>query len=263
MIRSTTSRAQLATDQPANWQRPHYRSGGGDAFLFYVVYGPVPTEFGISQSKYRVTGVPAGIELMGYGPNSHPELPRSFREGYVWDELRQNDAQLATLVEAQSQCLIIRGSIPDPADLNYFRNIVGLIQWLFDRGSIAVYDPLSFKWWDAQEWRHNAFDSDSGSPRHHVAILSSEMDNGEWLHTRGLRKFGRPDLSIHSVRRESRESIVDLLNRFIEFQAFGGVIDEGETIRVGSLPNGMTCHHRGSADDPDFNNSHVEIVWPC
>jgi len=41
-----------------NWPRQYYRSGGADAFLFYVVYGPVPQEFTISSPKYRVDNIP-------------------------------------------------------------------------------------------------------------------------------------------------------------------------------------------------------------
>jgi hypothetical protein len=41
-----------------------------------------------------------------------------------------------------------------------------------------------------------------------------------------MRKFGRPDLSIQSVSTKHDEAIIDLCNRFIEFQAFGGVIEE-------------------------------------
>lgn len=50
-----------------------------------------------------------------------------------------------------------------------------------------------------------------------------------------------------------------MFNRFIEFQAFGGVIEEGIEIRMEGLPSGMTCHHAGDLEDPDFNNVHVEI----
>ncbi len=250
------------TEELASWARPYYRAGGGDPFLFYVIYGPTPAEFAVSRSRYRCAGVPEGIRLVRYGPDSDPEVPASFRTGYLWDELNRGDARLAGLVESQTECTIVSGSISDPADLDYFRDVVGLIQWLVDSGGVAVYDPQSFKWWGAGEWRDSAFDSDTGSPRHHVVILSSEDEGGEWLHTRGLRKFGRPDLSVHHVGPEYREAVIDLLNRFIEFQAFGGVIDEGETVRMSTLPAGMTCQHRGDVDDPAFNNSHVEIRWP-
>jgi hypothetical protein len=82
-----------------------------------------------------------------------------------------------------------------------------------------------------------------------------------WYHTRGMRKFGRPDLSIHNVPAKYHEAVIELCNRFIEFQAFGGIIEEGQAIRMKSLPEGMTCHHEGTLDDLDFNNFHVEIVW--
>ncbi len=42
-------------------------------------------------------------------------------------------------------------------------------------------------------------------PRQHVVILTSEECSGDgrpltWFHTRGMRKFGRPDLSSTTSR---------------------------------------------------------------
>lgn len=106
------------------------------------------------------------------------------------------------------------------------------------------------------------FEPASAVPTHHIMILTSEDENGtEWFHTRGMRKFGRPDFSVHRVGPDLRDAIIDLLNRFIEFQAFGGIIDEGQEIKMRSLPAGMICVHQGNLDDPDFNNVHVEIKW--
>ena len=102
-------------------------------------------------------------------------------------------------------------------------------------------------------------------PRHHVVILTSEEAGGgslTWFHTRGLRKFGRPDLSVPRVPPQHREAVIDLCHRFIEFQAFGGIIGEGQEVHMKTLPSGMTCHHAGDLDDPDFNNVHLEAVWP-
>jgi len=42
-------------------------------------------------------------------------------------------------------------------------------------------------------------------------------------------------------------------------QAFGAVVPEGQPIEMSSLPDGWRCFHRGSLDDPDFNNRHIEI----
>lgn len=243
-----------------NWSRPYYRSGGGDAFLFYAVYGPTPKDFSVSRSKYRFDGIPEGLEIRFYGPTSDPEVVANFRSEYSWDEFQRANGKLADEVAKQSECLVVSGSISDPPDLNYLRNVIGFITWCLESGGIAVFDPQMFKWWTPSEWMEWIFEPAAAVPRHHVMILTSEDGNGtEWFHTRGMRKFGRPDLSVHRVSVDLSDAVIDLLNRFIEFEAFGGVIDEGQEIKMRSLPPGMICRHGGSLDDPDFNNVHVEI----
>src|SRR5687767_2982880 len=118
-------------------------------------------------------------------------------------------------------------------------------------------------WWGNPEWMTEVFAPASPSRIQHVVILVSKDGSGtEWLHTRGMRKFGRPDLSVHRVPAELREGIIDLINWFIEYQAAGGVIEEGQEVTMPALPPSITCTHRGSTDDIDFNNCHVEIMWP-
>jgi hypothetical protein len=250
------------TSAVEDWPRPFYTRGGGDAFLFYVMYGPTPQDLSISRGKYRFDGIPHSLALSSYGPTSNPEVVSSFRSGYLWDELRRTNAKFANEVANQSECLVIRGTIPDPSTLNYLRNVVGLISWYCDSDGVAVYDPQMFKWWTQSEWRTWMFEPAAAVPTHHLIILTSEDESGtQWFHTRGLRKFGRPDLSIHRVPPDLRDGIIDLFNRFIEFQAFGGIIEEGQEIKMTSLPPGMICRHQGNIDDPDFNNVHVEIEW--
>ena len=55
---------------------------------------------------------------------------------------------------------------------------------------------------------------------------------------------------------------LDLVNRFIDLLAFGARVPDGQPIRLAGLPAGMTCWRRGDENDPDFNNEHIEIVWP-
>jgi hypothetical protein len=230
--------------------------------LFYVVYGPVPQDVSISRSEYRFDGVPEGIEISSYGPTSDPETLNMFRSDYLWDDFQRANSTVANDVANQSECLVIRGTILDPPDLNYLRNVVGFIAWCLDRGAVAIFDPQMFKWWTPAEWREWLFEPTAAVPTHHLMILTSEDENGtEWFHTRGMRKFGRPDLSIHRVDADLRAGIIDLFNRFIEFQAFGGIIAEGQEIKMRSLPPGMICTHQGDLDDPDFNNVHIEINW--
>jgi hypothetical protein len=77
-----------------------------------------------------------------------------------------------------------------------------------------------------------------------------------------MRKFGRPDISVRFVPAQHRAAITALCNRFIEMQALGALIPEGQEITMQDLPPGMRAHHWGGMDDLAFNNVHIEIAWP-
>ena len=246
-----------------DWDRKHYSEGGESPFLFYVVFGSDANQLRLSRSKYRCDSIPKGVDISSYGPNSHPEVLDEFRQGYLWNELRKEEPDLADEVEAQTTCVIVQGAVADETSLNYFRNTIGLLTGLLDAGGVAIYDPQRFKWWAPEKWRTTVFGPAAALPREHVVILvSDEGPRTKWVHTRGMRKFGRPDLSVHGVSPEHFNGVVDLFNRLIEFQAFGGLVPEGQEIKMQSLPGGMRCAHGGDMDDPDFNNSHIEILWP-
>ena len=40
------------------------------------------------------------------------------------------------------------------------------------------------------------------------------------------------------------------------------MVPESQPIRLQGLPEGMVSHTRGGEEDPDFNNAHLDIVWP-
>jgi hypothetical protein len=77
-----------------------------------------------------------------------------------------------------------------------------------------------------------------------------------------MRKFGRPDIGVRHVSSELQTGVIELCRRFIELQAFGGIVPEGEEIRMASLPPEGIVRHGGHIDDPEFNNVHFEVVWP-
>jgi hypothetical protein len=197
------------------WPRRHYVLGGKYPFLFYVVYGQVDTTKTLSRSKYRSNGIPDGIDVIACGPTEHANQLAAFREGYVWDQLTEAP-NLAAKVAAQDCCLILKGEIIDPSTLNYFRDVIGVLTFCLDAGGVAIYDPL-MKWWEPSEWRSHVFNIGLSVPRHHVVILvSGDAGGTEWIHTRGMRKFGRPDISVHKVGPQHKDAIIDLCNRFIE-----------------------------------------------
>lgn len=246
------------------WPRTHFVPDGGEPLLFYVLYGDINRKALLDREFYRSAGVPSGLDLMHYGPPSNADVPGTFRDGYLWEEFKAANPVLASTVANCESCLILRGEPTDSTTLNYLRDTVGLITYLLDQGGVCVYDPLMFRWWDKEEWRKVVFEPAAAVPRQHAVILfSAEEDDPsrKWFHTRGMRKFGRPDISVHHVRPEHEAAVIDLCERLIEHQAFGHVVAEGQSIQMSSLPAGGTLHHQGDLDDPDFNNVHLEAVW--
>ncbi len=158
--------------------------------------------------------------------------------------------------------MVISTDIGDQDTLDYLRNLVGLITYFLDNGGVCVYEPQRFKWWAPDEWTENIFADKEPKIFQHTTILASKQENGNlWYHTRGLRLFARPDISVHDVTDELAENVHEMINRFIEFQALGGIIEDGGNIKMKGLPKSMWCEHKGNEDDPDFNNKHVEIHW--
>ena len=249
------------TTQLEPWIRTGYVAGGGAPFLFYVAYGNIDSKAPHSRSKYRCEGIPNGISMMSYGPDQHPEVPGSFHEGFLWDQLQAEHPKLAAAVEQYDRCIVLRGTPADATSLNYFRDTIGLITYVLDHGGCAIYDPQMLRWWSAAEWQEQSTAPASTVARKHTVILVSDEEDPslKWYHTRGMRKFGRPDISVHSVTALQSNAVVNLCNRLIEQLAAGHIIADGQHIRMPGLPQGTTARNAGDLDDPDFNNVHLDI----
>ena len=241
-----------------SWPRPRFEPGGGDAFLFFAIYGKFSQDTQVSGQQYRTAGTPQGIDIRKLNRTQSPEFP--FTSGPIEQLLQPKKPALFAEIQHARECLIIQGNIPDPPDLNYLRDTIGLATCFLDNGGIAIIDPQQFALYDPDSWHEEIFEPQPPRlSKHAVILFSDEPDGSRWYHTRGLRKFGRPDLSMHGVRADYESTVVEMFNRFILLQAEGHRIPEGEEIRMASLPIGLKCHHDGSVDDRDFNNVHVEI----
>ena len=137
---------------------------------------------------------------------------------------------------------------------------MGLITYLLDQGGCAIYDPQMFHWWQPAEWKQLVFEPGQPAPRRHTVVLVSAEDSStKWFHTRGMRKFGRPDISVHNVPPELEDGAMDLCNRLIDYQASGHIVRDGQEVRLSSLPMGGVIHNAGDLEDPDFNNVHLDV----
>jgi hypothetical protein len=250
------------SDELESWARPQYVRSKNKALLFYIAYGAIEFTEPLSAPKYRSNGPPKVVDVMAYHRAIQPDVLAQFCNGYIWEEFKRTNAKLAHQVEASPGCVILRGELADRPTLDYLRDSVGTISYLFDRGAVALYDAQILRWWTSAEWRAEVFNPGQFRPQSHAVIMVSEEPEGTWVHTRGMRKFARPDISIPRVGPKYRDAAIDLCDRFVEHMELGALPAEGEAIKVKALPPGGRVRHGGHLDDPDFNNTHIEIVWP-
>ena len=248
-----------------NWSRSQWRNSGDEAFLLWFVFGDFGTDLAIDAERYRTRGTPAGVEIVRYVNRELAKWDGYPLAGTLGRLLWGENARLFEQAQQAGECVMLRGAMPDPADLDGLRDLVGTITALTDRGGVAVIDPQTLSMFDPAEWRRRYFADDVFSTREHVLILHSEDEENEgrhWVHTRGLRKFARPDVSIRNVPATAIDAAGELADRFADFQARGGIVEDDREIVVDGIPEGMRVRHAGSLEDPDFNNRHLALRWP-
>lgn len=234
-----------------NWSRPYFQNSPQEPHLFYAVLG----DFQLGDELHQMASVlPSGLDCRVIDGSY-------FRDGVVWDRLQQEQPELATVASLASQAVVVQGEVEQQHNLDYLKTTIDFLTYLTDCGGTTVYDPYALNWFGSKQWQEWATDGQIFNPFDHVVLLSSSEEDGTWLHTRGMIKYGRPDLSVRSIQEDEISSVKKLIDRFISFLALGGVVEEGREV---SLP-GLTRQYRmgrveGDRDDPDFNNVHVEIV---
>ena len=78
-------------------------------------------------------------------------------------------------------------------------------------------------------------------------LVSEEGEpSSKWFHARGMRKFGRPDISVHGVIKNLEDGVIDLCNRLIEYQAAGYTNADRQPVRMASLPEGGVMRQRAA-----------------
>ena len=230
-------------------------AGGGDALVFLEIYGSWPHEaMEVSPKLHNSAGLPPELvaQLM---PNN------SDWDGAMARLARESNPDAWEMARAAPQKIVIRGEIPDPDSLDWLRDLIGVVAASLERGGVAVLDPQILTIFDAAEWRARFFE-DAFEPTKHAVILVSPQDDGHvWLHTRGMRLFGRPDLSCRDALPGELEGLQSIFNGLIRMMAAGARIPDGQPVRAAQSGELLRCSERGDLEDAEFNNVHLLLEW--
>ncbi|MFC4526208.1 hypothetical protein ISN76_19725 [Dyella halodurans] len=245
------------------WQRPHWQPSSEEALLQFYVFGkfePVraPT------LDYGSEGLPEGMELTSHHHNALRQWEGYPLKGGMGRMFKDDAPEAYKLALDSPEVLVVRGRLPDSPDTGYLRDTLGVLAALLDVGGKAILDPQTLSLWDADGWRRQFLVRDGAPIRNHLLILrdAEEQPGRYWVHTRGMRKFGRPDISVRNVPEADSDRAGLLCERLVELEALGAHFADGQKLEAEGLVGDLVAQLGGGMEHPDFNNTYVEFRWP-
>jgi hypothetical protein len=118
------------------WSRPFWKPTGRPASLFYFIPGEPPAAgLELSRSRHHAEGFPEGLELSAHERAAAPEWFAGFfaRPGLGFG-IDEAFGERADEVKAAARGSVVRGEFPDPPDLGYLRDSVGVVSALLQQG---------------------------------------------------------------------------------------------------------------------------------
>jgi hypothetical protein len=247
-----------------DWTRPHWARDEAKAMLLYFVFGEFAAEPQLDLSAHGSQGLPREVEMRRIPKAALAHWDGHPLRGALGEILREGNPAAFDAARKAPECLMLRGEVPDADSLAYLCDTLGVVAALLDVGGAAVVDPQILEMFTADEWRARYGGTQASVARNHVLVLCQDDTGGSaWIKTRGLRKFARPDVSIRRVPQAEVQRAGAIAARLVDLQARGMRFGDGSTVDVVGLPDGLKITRAGSLDDPEFNNTHLEMIWPA
>ncbi len=147
-------------------------------------------------------GVPStesakGADVRKVTREEDPEWFDNWRAGAVRNIASRDLGQGMEALDAADQCHTIRCAVVDPSDLAYLQSGWALARWLVVRGVCVVLDVHAMRFLPSDAVASVPPDNNFDLKREVSIILETDQrpgSPGHALHTRGMRKLGRPDL---------------------------------------------------------------------
>lgn len=248
----------MTTKPDAHWPRPYWQAGHGDATLLFFVFGHFD---GAEQAA--ANALPNGIACKRYAHSALKAWEGYPLQGSLGQVFEDESPQVLTAARRSPDVLRIAGTVSDPPHLDYLRDTLAAIGQLLEHDGVAVVDPQVSALLDRRQWTRLSHAAPQ-SVRPHLLVLC-DPDPAEperqWVHTRGMRKFARPDVSVTHVPAHEANRAGALCQQLADMLALGGHLIEDQPLPVEGVAT-FHARHGGSAEDPRFFNTHIELRWP-
>jgi hypothetical protein len=240
------------------WQRSGFQPGGApNVFqLFCFSAGALKADLPLSASRF---GLPEGamkfVEIR--------ELPRAVDSAW-FDGFRSGSlraiASLAlggdvSALDAATQLTAVLISRQDDKDLAHVQAGWAVTQWLIARGVSVVLDAQTNRFWkadDVADWppvRPFALSNDVN-----LIVEGEPTDPTATIHTRGMQKFGRPDLVVRDAPSDRWDAVSGLIRALAAQLVDGRVLKAGDVVRLGENTVKLSAFKPTAATELHLNN---------
>jgi hypothetical protein len=231
------------------WERSAFASGGAENAFHLFCFSATPLKEGVVLSAERF-GLPAGgdslLEVREIPRAVDPQWFDGFRSGALRTLAAEALGSLAELDAAKTMVVVMAQRVDAP-DLLHLQAGWAVAKWSVARGCSVVLDAQCNRFWraaDIAEWAPNR--PFALSAEVNVVVEAEPTASQAVLHTRGMKKFGRPDLVVEGVPASRWNAVAALLRQFASQQAMGAVLTAGEQVAI----EGGWATFSESAGDP-------------
>ncbi len=175
--------------------------------------------------------------VMGYTREEAPDLFADAERaaapgsGATSPEFGEHDR---AIVREAKLCVVLRAQLRNPESNAYIETLLHLADAFRELLHGAVWDVRMGRLFGHEEWRERVM-GEPFSVLNHVAIVAERAEGGPGapettLVTRGLRKFGSPDLEVRAVPPGLEAEVEGLLRDFAEHISQGDLLFAGDEI---------------------------------
>lgn len=244
------------------WTRPAFQPTGSTAHALLVVFAD--DDVLNAAPDLHLTGtVPAGapvasLDVRGHRHTGSPQWIDGWRDGAVRAIAERDLGDLGRL-DAATCCYSVSVEVDDPADLTHLQLAWAVAAALVRKGAFAVLDAHAVTWMPGP--------AVAGLPADRPFVVQREVSLtaettptpgfGHPVHTRGMVKFGRPDL-VAGVAAADIQHTAQVLNHLARMLAEGHVLTPGRKLRFDGQ---RTLRVEPYANAPvDLNNDALLLV---
>jgi len=249
------------------WPRPRFVAGGAPARVLILVFAPdaLPGELPLSESRHGVPegGVPETLALRSVSREEQPDWFAGLFAEPMLGRAREalGEARLAALL-ASRFAHVVSVEQTDPADLGYLQAVWAVVRCLGELGAAAALDTHAIRWHDAEALRAWPPTAGPDLDRELSIIFEDQPQEGlgHLAHTRGLAKFGRPDLVVTGLSPDEATLAGVLLRKLAVDAALGERYEAGGTADFEGEPITFEAYEPGRGGLPQLNLNNAGLI---